>query len=88
MGLIYLYLNNYSWVSPQILATLSMIDADFITKVKSGEVEKSHSNYEMALKEIDLLVHPENIEKYSKKEPFYGFYWKENLKKLIKEGKL
>lgn len=40
----YLYLNNLSWASPQILATLSIIDRNFEEKISTIENEDTIKN--------------------------------------------
>ncbi len=81
-------LNKNSWVLPQILATLSIIDSEFQRKVKSKEIKEAFLNNKMVVKEIELLLHSKNRKKYPDEEPYYGLSWKNNLIGLIKEGKL
>ena len=64
-------LNKNSWVLPQILATLSIIDFEFQRKVNSKEIKEVFSNNQMIVKEIECLLYPKNRKKYPDEEPYY-----------------
>lgn len=82
-------LNNESWVYPQILATLSIVDSRFSDIVNQRKVNEACLNNKGLKNEIATLLDPDNKEKYENEdEPNHGLHWKENLEKLISEGKL
>ena len=83
-----LVLNNESWVFPQILATLSIIDPDFSTKIGRKELLKKFKKNKELVQEIEFLLNPEIRVMNNQINPVFGLPWKINLIKLIEEGKL
>ena len=81
-----LCLNGESWVYPQILATLSIIDTHFSGRIKDEESKKRIIRNEL-IEAIDELLNPRS-ERNCNKEMSIGLDWKKSLVKLLNEGKL
>lgn len=79
--------NDDSWVSPQILAILSIIDPDFSIKIRNNKIEGKFLNNEILLQEIEFLLNPEKMTDDNHKE-IHGLPWNNRLIELIREGKL
>jgi len=83
-----LILNDKSWTYQQILATLSIIDSDFTEMLKKVETKESNLQHKVITEEMKILINPNMNKENERNEYTIGLDWKNNLEKLLIEGRM